>query len=63
MTAETMMPVTDRETYTASLRNHAEPPSDDRIKLLDIVGAVMATVMALGPLTVFAIFRGAGYSL
>ncbi len=53
----------DEQTYGASLRRHANPPSDDKLKALELASAVIATIMALGPLTVFAIFGGAGYSL
>ena len=53
----------DRDSYHAALRGHVAPPTEDSLKSRDWIATVLGVVMALGPLTVFAIFRGAGYSL
>ncbi len=53
----------DPDSYHAVLRGHAAPPTDGSLKTRDRIGTLLGIIMALGPLTVFAIFRGAGYSL
>lgn len=55
--------LSDRQSYGALLGRDAHPPSDQTLKSLDLAAAVIATIMALGPLTVFAIYGGVGYSL
>lgn len=53
----------DPQSYHVALRGHVEPTSDASLKSRDRIGILLGTIMALGPLTVFALFRGAGYSL